>query len=173
MILIRRFSAQDILTHKTEFVELLRDAVDGGSSVNFIAPLDLELAAAAWDRWAGEAEAQQRIVLAALEADRVVGCVHLVPATQPNGLHRAEVQKVLVHSRVRRQGIATQLMHAIEDEARAVRRSLLVLDTQKNSAAEILYERMGYVHMGVTPQFALDSTGQQLIAAVFFYKLLS
>jgi acetyltransferase len=172
LISIRRFNAEDMRAHKDEFVELLRDVVDGGSSVNFIAPLDLRVAAAAWERWAGEVDAGQRIVLAALDANRVVGCVHLVLAMQPNGLHRADVQKVLVHSRARRQGIATQLMGAIEDEARSLKRSLLVLDTQKDSGAEILYGRIGYVRMGVIPQFALDSTGKQLIDAVFFYKLL-
>ncbi len=106
------------------------------------------------------------------DGDRVVGCVHLVLAMQPNGRHRAEVQKVLVLNSARRQGIATRLMYAIEDEARAVGRHTLVLDTERYSAGEKLYERVGYTRVGVIPQFALDSTGSQLIDTVFFYKLL-
>jgi len=171
-ISIRRFSAENIQSHKNEFVELLRDAVDSGASVNFIAPMDLGLAAASWEKWAGDVNAGQRIVLAALEADRVVGCVHLVLAGQPNGLHRADVQKVLVHSRARRQGIATQLMSAIEEEAREAKRSLLVLDTEQGSGAEAFYARIGYVRVGAIPQFALNFDGSQLIASMFFYKLL-
>jgi GNAT superfamily N-acetyltransferase len=112
-------------------------------------------------------------VLAALDSDRVVGCVHLVLAMQPNGIHRAEVQKVLVLRSARRQGIATRLMDAIEDEARAVKRHVLVLDTERGSAAEKLYQRVGYVRVGVIPQFALDSTGRNFLDAVYFYKLLS
>jgi GNAT superfamily N-acetyltransferase len=172
-IVIKRFSAEEMRAHQAELVELLRDAVEGGASVNFIAPMDLGLAAAAWKKWAGEVGANQRIVLAALDGERVVGCVHLVLATQPNGLHRADVQKVLVHSSARRQGIATQLMSAIEDAARAAQRSLLVLDTEQGSGAEKLYETIGYVKVGAIPQFALNFDGSQLIASVFFYKLLN
>lgn len=171
-IAIQRFGAEEIQTHQAELVELLRDAVDGGSSVNFIAPMDLGLAAASWEKWAGEVSAGQRIVLAALDGERVVGCVHLVLAGQPNGLHRADVQKVLVHSHARRQGIATQLMQAIEEEARAAKRSLLVLDTERGSGAEKLYERIGYARLGAIPQFALNFDGSQLITTVLFYKLL-
>ncbi len=172
MIDIRRFDAEDIRTHRDDLIELLRDVVDGGSSVNFIAPLDLGIAAAFWERIAGEAAAGSRIVLAALDAERVVGCAHLALAMQPNGRNRAEVQKVLTHSRARRQGIATRLMQAVEDEARAANRTTLVLDTERGSAAERLYERVGYVRVGVIPQFALNSDGSEYLDAVFFYKLL-
>jgi acetyltransferase len=170
---IRRFTARDIRTHQNELIELLRDVVDGGASVNFIAPLDESVAAAYWDRIAGEVDGGGRIVLVALDGDRVVGCVHLALAMQPNGLHRAEVQKVLTHSRARRQGIARRLMQAIEGEARAAKRTLLVLDTVKDSPAQALYEQVGYQRVGVIPQFASDSSGSVLIDATFFYKLLN
>jgi acetyltransferase len=170
---IKRFTAQDIHAHKDELVELLRDAVDGGSSVNFLAPLDLSIAAAFWEKVAGEVEADQRLVLAALQADRVIGSTQLVFAMQQNGQHRAEVQKVFTHSSARRRGIATMLMRAIEDEARRVKRTLLVLDTERSSAAEKLYEQVGYTRVGVIPQFALNYDGSQLIDTVMFYKLLS
>lgn len=171
-ITIQRLSAQDILTHKAGLVELLRDAVDGGSSVNFIAPLDLALAAAFWEKIAGFVEANERIVLAALDGERVVGSAQLVLAMQPNGVHRAEVQKVLVHSSARRRGIASRLMLALEAEAWAVGRRLLVLDTERGSAGEMLYERVGYTRVGTIPNFALDNTGEAFLDAVFFYKLL-
>jgi ribosomal protein S18 acetylase RimI-like enzyme len=171
-ITIQRLSAPDIHTYRESLVELLRDAVDNGSSVNFIAPLDLALAAAFWEKVAGYVEANERIVLAALDGEQVVGSAQLVLAMQPNGVHRAEVQKVLVHSRARRQGIASRLMLALEDEARAAGRHVLVLDTEGGSAGEKLYERVGYTRVGVIPQFALNHDGSQLIDAVFFYKLL-
>ncbi len=171
-ISLRRFGADDLRARKDELVELLRDAVDHGASVNFIAPLDTAIAAAFWERVAGEVAASQRAVVVALDGDQIVGTAQLVFAMQPNGRHRAEVQKVLVHTSARRQGIGSQLMYAIEDEARAANRSLLVLDTERSSSGEKLYERVGYTRVGIIPQFALDSTGSQLIDTVLFYKRL-
>lgn len=170
---IKRLNADEIRARKPELVELLRDAVDGGSSVNFLAPLDLSIADSFWEKVADDVATDQRLVLAALEDDRVIGSVQLVFATQQNGQHRAEVQKVFTHSRARRRGIATLLMLGIEDEARSVNRTLLVLDTERGSAAEKLYEQVGYTRVGVIPQFALNHDGSQLIDTVLFYKLLS
>ena len=169
---IRRLSADDIRRHKDGLVELLRDAVDNGSSVNFIAPMDLGLAAAFWERVAGDVEAGARRVLAAFEGDTVMGSAQLVFAMQPNGPHRAEVQKVLVHTRARRQGLASKLMYALEDQARVAGRFLLVLDTERDSAGEKLYAQVGYVRAGVIPKFALLSDGKHYVDTVLFYKLL-
>ena len=171
-ITIQRFGANDIRAHQAEFVDLLRDVVDHGASVNFLAPLDPAEAAAFWEKVADWVAAGERILIAALDGDRVVGSAQLVLAQQANGQHRAEVQKVFVHSRARRQGIATKLMYAIEDEARAAGRSLLVLDTERGSAGEQLYERVGYTRVGVIPGFALNHDGSQLIDTVLFYKQL-
>lgn len=169
---IHRWTAQDIRTHGDALIELLRDAVDNGSSVNFLAPLDLATASAFWDKVADDVAAGQRIALVALEGEQIVGCTHLVLAMQPNGRNRAEVQKVLVHSSARRRGIARMLMTAIEDEARKANRTTLVLDTEQGSAAEKLYETVGYTRVGVIPDFAYNHDGSQMINSVFFYKLL-
>lgn len=172
-ITFARFSAADIRAHQAEFVDLLCDTVDNGASVNFIAPLDPAFAAAFWEKVAAAVEAGERIVIAALDADqRVVGSAQLALAMQPNGVHRAEVQKVFVHSRARKQGIGQQLMTRLESEARTANRSLLVLDTERGSDAERLYTRAGYTRVGVIPQFALNHDGTMLIDTVLFYKLL-
>lgn len=171
-VTIARFSAQDIQRHLSEFVDLLCDVVDNGASVNFLAPLDRGQAAAFWEKVADAVEAGERIVVAALDGDQVVGSTQLVLAMQQNGSHRAEVQKVFVHTRARRQGIAKRLMQAVEDEARAAKRYLLVLDTERGSAAEKLYEGIGYERVGVIPQFAFNHDGSQLIDTVLFYKQL-
>lgn len=169
---IRRLNAEEVRAHKAGLIELLRDVVDGGASVNFIAPLDLGVAEAFWEKVATDVEANQRAVLVALDDERVVGDVQLVYAMQQNGQHRAEVQKVFTHSSARRRGIATMLMRTVEDEARKEKRTLLVLDTERGSAAEKLYGQIGYVRVGVIPQFALNSDGSQLIDTVLFYKVL-
>lgn len=168
----RRLSADEIRAEKRRLVELLRDAVDNGASINFIAPLDTDIANAYWERVAGEVESGARVVVIAEEGVQIVGCVHLALATQPNGQHRAEVQKVLTHSSARRRGIATTLMTAIEHEALSIGRFLLVLDTERDSSGEKLYERVGYVRAGIIPKFARNHDGSALIDTVLFYKLL-
>jgi acetyltransferase len=154
------------------FCDLLRDVVDGGASVNFVAPLDAGIARAYWEKAAADVILGQRIVLAAVADEQVIGCAHLVPATTPNGHHRAEVQKVLVHSAYRRRGIAQALMAALEDEARAIGRWLLVLDTEEGSGAQALYERLGYVSAGGIPEFALSADGTRYQANVYYFKKL-
>jgi acetyltransferase len=86
-----------------------------------------------------------------------------------NGLHHAEVQKLLVLRSHRRHGIGQALMTAVEEAALQGRRYLLVLDTRLGYDAERLYTRMGYLRVGVIPQFARSSTGT-LAAAVIFYR---
>jgi acetyltransferase len=169
---IIRADAAFMRNHFDGFCELLRDVVDGGASVNFVAPLDAEIACAYWEKAAADVGAGHRIVLAAVDGDCVVGCAHLVPATTPNGHHRAEVQKVLVHSGYRRRGIAQALMAAIEDEARAIGRWLLVLDTEEGSGAQAFYERLGYISAGGIPDFALSADGTQYRANVYYFKRL-
>ena len=39
-VTVERFGADAIRAHLAEFVDLLRDVVDHGASVNFLAPLD-------------------------------------------------------------------------------------------------------------------------------------
>lgn len=163
---------KDTTPYEADLIVLLKDGVDGGASVGFIAPLDPEIARSYWRKVADEAQVGGRVVLAALDGDRLVGCVHLVPATMPNGLHRADVQKMLVHSRYRRQGIARALLVALEQEAVALGRTLLVLDTERDSPAEALYERCGYQRSGIIPKFALNHDGSVLVDTVVFYRRL-
>jgi acetyltransferase len=146
--------------------------VDSGASVGFLAPLSNSDASQYWTGVFGEVNQQSRIVLAAVQQDQVVGSVQLALATMPNALHRAEVQKLLVRRSHRRRGIGQTLMTAMEEAARQAGRHLLVLDTQLGDDAERLYTRMGYLRVGVIPQFARSSSGT-LDATVLFYRDLS
>ena len=170
---IIRADAALMRDHFNGFCELLRDVVDGGASVNFVAPLDAAIACAYWEKAAADVVSGQRIVITAIEDGQIVGCAHLAPATTPNGHHRAEVQKVLVHSAYRRRGFAQALMAAIEDEARAIGRWLLVLDTEEGSGAQAFYERLGYTNAGGIPEFALSADGTSYRANVYYYKKLT
>lgn len=154
-----------------KLVALLQDTVHSGSSVGFLPPLTFETAEAYWLETLNEVAQAKRILLISSEAGEVTGTVQLALATKQNGLHRAEVQKMLVHTGFRHRGIARALMGAAEEAARAVGRTLLVLDTEQGSIAEQLYEKCGYTRAGVIPQYALSTDGS-LISTVVFYKLL-
>lgn len=89
----------------------------------------------------------------------VVGCVRLVPSPYPNGRHRAEVSKLVVHPRSRGRGVASLLMSALEAQARDMGRTLLVLDTHTGSPAEGIYAHWGWQTVGVIEDFAFTPDG--------------
>ncbi len=154
-------------------VDLLLDVVEtGGASVGFLSPLSRERAARFW-RGALEAGARgERVVLVALDADaRLVGTVQLVLDLPDNQPHRADVAKMQVHSRARQRGLGAALLAAIEEEARAAGRSVLVLDTVTGSPAERLYARHGWQRVGVIPDYAQWPDGRPC-DSTFFYKRL-
>jgi GNAT superfamily N-acetyltransferase len=157
--------------HLDQLAELLVDCVDGGASVNFLWPLPLADARAFWERLAPEVESGERVLLVALEAGRIVGTVHLALCWQPNQPHRAEVTKLLVLRSARKRGVGAQLMQAAERAAQQAGRSLLTLDTEEGGAGERLYERLGWVRLGVIPHYALGTRGGRF-GATFFYKAL-
>lgn len=152
-----------------DLVALLIDAVDHGASVGFLPPLHPDEARAYWQKVIAEAE--QRVVIAALDGARVIGVVQLALESRANGNHRAEVQKLLVHTAYRRQGIARQLMEAVDRAALAAGRSLLVLDVRAGDAAEQLYRQVGYVQSGIIPHYARNGDGG-LDDTVFYYREL-
>jgi len=164
-------SAPALRVRRDEFVALLRDAVEGNASVGFVQPLAESSLQAFWDDIAAEVEAGERSALAAEQDGRIVGSVQLAPCTKDNGRHRAEVQKLLVHSGARRRGIARALMDAVEAHARAQGIRLLLLDTREASAAESLYRRSGWTAFGTVPDYACDPDGTPA-DCVFFYKRL-
>jgi GNAT superfamily N-acetyltransferase len=150
---------------------LLRDAVEGGASVAFVLPLPEAVVADYWAHVAADVGRGTRVLLGAWAGDRLVGTAQIDLVQRPNALHRAEVQRVLVHSTARRRGIGRALMLSIENAARARGRTLLVLDTQAGSAAEPLYRGLGYTEAGRIPRYAATPDGM-LISTVIFYKHL-
>jgi GNAT superfamily N-acetyltransferase len=156
----------------TALAQLLVDAVESGAAVSFLAPLTLERAKDWWRATLASSHARA-IFLVARDADGIVGTVQAQPAWAPNQPHRAEVVKLLVHRQRRRTGLGTQLMHAIEDEARRDGFQLLTLDAKKGEAAEQLYRRIGWTHAGTIPRYAFDTDGSTPHDAVIFYKELN
>lgn len=150
--------------------DILVDVVAHGASVNFLAGFSQAEAEAFWAGQMEGIEAGGRVLLVAKGEDgRIVGTVVVTFAPQPNGPHRAEIGKMLVHSSARRQGLGSRLLQAAEDVARASGRTLVHLDTQTGSAGEALYRARGWTEMGVLPGHSLTPDGE-LASATFFYK---
>jgi acetyltransferase len=152
---------------------LLKDAVDSGASVGFLPPLS-EAEAEAY--WRGVIEAIRDgscVLLVAREANgTLVGTAQLLLAMRANGLHRAEVAKVIVHTTARRRGIGRALMLALEERARRLGRTTLVLDTRRGDPSEGLYTSVGYTLAGVIPRYARSANGA-LDPSAFYYRVLS
>lgn len=153
-----------------QLTALLIDSVERGASVGFLTPLT-------------EAEAQRywQGVLARLgpfhklwllhEGEQLLGTVQLALCEKPNGRHRAEVQKLFVHSGARGRGLASVLLKALEQGARLSGCSLLVLDTETGSKAEQVYQHLGWQRAGEIPAYASSPTGL-LHPTSLYYKLI-
>jgi GNAT superfamily N-acetyltransferase len=115
--------------------------------------------------------ADRAVLLVARDDEGLAGTVQLQPAWAPNQPHRADVAKLIVHRRARRQGLGRALMIALERAAVEAGFTLLVLDTCKGYDAERLYASTGWVRVGEIPGFALNPDGS-LCDTVFFYKRL-
>lgn len=149
---------------------LLVDAVDSGAAVSFLSITEAQ--ALDWWRRQFAAPASGAIVLAARDADGIVGAVQLHPSWAPNQPHRADIAKLIVHRRARRRGLGERLMAAVEREAAAAGYRLLVLDSKRGDAGERLYRRLGWNVVGTIPRFALDTDGRTPHDTVVFYKEL-
>jgi GNAT superfamily N-acetyltransferase len=150
---------------------ILADAVAGGASVGFVLPFTPEDAATWWQSIERDVVRGNVIVIVARMERRVVGTAQLRLAQLPNGQHRAEVAKVLVHRSARRRGIATALMNEIELIALEERRTLLVLDTITDSEAVQLYTKLGWTRAGEIPGYAGLPSGQLRPTTIFFRRL--
>ena len=168
---VRRVGPNEAAACVEGLAEVLMDCVEGGASVSFMAPLSRERAQ---DFWRGVAEGVargERVLLIAEDAEGIVGTVQLITGLPENQPHRADVAKMLVHRRARRRGIAQRLMAAVDEAARAERRTVLVLDTVTGGDAERLYQRAGWQRVGTVPNYALMPDGR-FCGTTFFHKQL-
>lgn len=155
--------------HMAQLSSVLLDCVEGGASVGFMQPLTLDQAFSFWQRVGAGVTANERALLVAWDSVGIVGTVQLVLDQPDNQVHRADLCKMLVHRRGRRQGLGATLMRGAEELARACNKNLLVLDTATGSDAERLYARLGWLRVGVIPNYAHWPDGG-LCGTTVFYK---
>jgi GNAT superfamily N-acetyltransferase len=168
--LVRRVTAIDD-AQIDALADVLIDCVEGGASVSFMHPLSRERARAFWRRVADGVAAGDRALIVAEDEKGLCGTVQLVLGLPENQPHRADVAKMLVHRRARRQGLGAALMRAAEATARECGRTLLVLDAVTGGDAARLYERLGWVRVGDIPRYALMPGGEPCSTTVYYRDL--
>lgn len=155
--------------------DMLCRSVALGASIGWPSTPTRQVADTFWRGCIAAAEAGERVFFVALadaaDPASVIGSTQLVLAAMPNGRHRGEVMKVMVHPRARRHGVAQALMRRAETEALQRGKRLLVLDTLKNSEAERLYTRLGWQLCGRIPDYAELEDGRCEATTVMFKRL--
>jgi GNAT superfamily N-acetyltransferase len=150
--------------------EVLSDCVLGGASVNFMHPFGTERALAWWRAVAADVRAGRRALLVAEDTQGICGTVQLLLDQPENQPHRADLAKMLVHRRARRNGVGAALLAEAEAVALACGRRLLVLDTA-SADAERLYVRQGWIRAGVIPDYALLPQGGFCDTTLYYRRL--
>lgn len=158
---------------RSQLSGLLLDTVAHGASVGFLASIDAAEADAYWRGVEAAVAEGTRLLLVAEAGGDVQGSVQLDLCQRKNGVNRAEIQKLIVHSTARRQGLARALMKAVEQEALARERGVLFLDTEAGAPAELLYRGLGYTFIGGIPEYACTPGGHWTSNAIYYKTLFS
>ena len=172
-IVIPTLAPDEVEKALPQLVALFQDAIASGAALGFLPPLTEAAAQQFWRGVQASVAAGQTLLFVARDtaSGDVLGTVQLQLAPQSNGRHRAEVAKMMVHTRARRQGIGRLLLQALQERAAAIGRTTLVLDTRQGDAAEQLYQSVGFRVSGVIPDYAESADGS-LHATVVYFKLL-
>jgi GNAT superfamily N-acetyltransferase len=150
--------------------DVLLDVVEGGASVSFMHPFTRDKAMDFWRGVAKGVAGGERAIVVAEDDQGICGTAQLLLALPENQPHRADLAKMLVHRRARRRGIGAAVLKAAEEMARDLGKTLLVLDTASQDA-ERLYERSGWVKVGVIPDYALMPGGAFCDTIVYYRRL--
>ncbi|MFF0221165.1 GNAT family N-acetyltransferase [Streptomyces sp. NPDC004629] len=167
---VTRLTAARLDASAPELADLLAEVVADGASVGFLAPLDRATALAWWRERARAVAAGRLAVWVARDAGgRVAGTVSLAFADKPNSRHRAEVVTLMVRRDGRGRGLGRRLLGTAEEAAVAAGITLLHLDTESDSPAELLYRSAGWVRAGAIPDYAASPAGV-LRPTTLYYK---
>lgn len=171
-VLVERVTPESAAGDSAALSGVLVATVAAGASVGWIEPPTPAEAAAWWGGLFADPGAASWVARDDGPGTPAVGTITLLHPTKPNGPHRGEVVKLMVHPDARGRGIAPALLRTLEQHARTSGLSLLVLDTETGSLAERLYLRWGWHAVGTIPDFAVSPSGR-LGGTTVMYKRLS
>lgn len=158
---VRVIAAPDLVQVLNDLTERLVETVNDGSPLGFVPPIDSDIARDYWISMLPELRSGKRVLLVAMSEGVVLGSAQLVPSHRGNSPHRAEVETVFVSRAVRRLGVGTALMNAVESLALHYGRTLLVLNTRYDQSAHRWYRSLGYSDAGVVPGWTIGPHGER------------
>jgi ribosomal protein S18 acetylase RimI-like enzyme len=171
MLEIKELKSPPSLELFSELVELLQDTVGGGASIGWTEVPSTKEARNYWTQVLEGVGRGERLLFVATDNHVCAGSVQALLSPKQNARHRAELQKLMVHSQYRRRGIGQALLAAIEQAAAARGRTLLVLDVRSGDEAERLYRRCGYQYVGSIPGFVQSAHGGLDPTSIYFRQL--
>src|SRR3954452_6274111 len=98
---VGRLDGEELRARLDGLGAVLVDCVEGGASVNYMAPFSHEQARDAFEGFGAEAEQGHRLILAAFDREELVGTVQVILAMPPNQAHRGDIAKLLVRRSAR------------------------------------------------------------------------
>jgi len=164
-------SHEDLEDFSLPFAKLLHGAVQSGASMGYLLEAPISHLEQFWSKILKDVEHGNSKIVCAIEELEPVGVVVLAFESNPNAPHRAEVKKLIVREDKQGQGIAKKMLELLEMEARMSRRTLLILDTETDSSADYLYQKLGWVMLGTMPNHSASPNGE-LRPTTFYYKEL-
>ena len=170
---IERVEASALRARREALIDLLIHTVENGASVGFVLPLSRIEAGDYWDGLLPSIGNGSRLLWVARDDDGLFGTVQVELTLKKNGVNRAEIQKLLVHTSARRRGVARSLMQVAESTALELGRGLLFLDTEAGSGAEGFYRALGYTGIGGLPEYACSPEGEWRANAIYYKTLFS
>ncbi|MFJ4769958.1 GNAT family N-acetyltransferase [Streptomyces uncialis] len=162
-------TGSELLAAAGPLADLLLDTVHAGASLGFLESLDRTDATGFWRDQASAVDSGLLAVWVARDTEGVTGTIGVRFGDKPNGRHRAEIVKLMVHRRARGQGLGRTLLTAAEEGATRRGARLLHLDTETGSPAERLYRAAGWERAGTIPDYAADPYGK-LHPTTLYYK---
>lgn len=153
-----------------DLVELIHDAIHHHHSVGFLLSTTKEELREFWLEEIAHLKMSNTFVIAR-HSDRIIGIVILSRETRPNGRHRAELRKLIVHSDFQRLGIGKALVDEATLVAKTLGLSLLYLDSATDFLVDTVYESWGWQKAGSIPDYSSKPDGT-LEPTTYFYKRL-
>lgn len=173
-LIIERIAPPDVSETLADLTGILHACVHAGASVGFILPFTPQTATAYWsDQVFPLVRTGDRVLFTARYRGDIVGTAQLGLGLPPNQPHRADVLKLLVHPDRRRLGIARALMQVLISRARALEKSLLVLDTRSGDPSQRLYESLGFQVAGEIPGFCRNPAHETFEPTTYLFKPLT
>ena len=150
---------------------LLINAINENASIGFLNALNTEDSNNYWNCLQNDLDKLRKKLFIVKEKKNIVASVVLSFSQKENAQHRAEVEKLMVHSAYQGLGIATNLMNHLENIAKENDKSLLILDTRHKDRSSFFYEKIGYEKAGQIPFYSLNKDCTYSDTIIYYKKI--